>query len=610
MCACKREYYLAHEVKINVNKGFIMSSQKEVYSFANRHIGPDSSEIAGMLNCLGLKNLEELYERVVPAAIHLKRELNLPGHITEAETLAELKALSRSNQVYASYIGMGYADSRIPTVIQRNILENPGWYTQYTPYQAEISQGRLEALLNFQTLVCELTGLAVANASLLDEATACAEAMTMARNLVDSDETSSFFVDHHCHPQVLAVMQTRAKPIGVKIIVGDAATFDFSAKVFGVLVSYPTTEGAVVDYTAFFEKAKSAGAICVTTSDLLTLVALKAPGDLGADIAVGSAQRLGVPLGYGGPHAAFMACRNEYKRKMPGRIVGISKDAEGRPGYRLALQTREQHIRREKATSNICTAQVLLAVMASMYGVYHGPKGLKEIVGLIHQKTQFVAKVLSDLGFKQKYQNYVDTLAYALDSSSVSALKKAALEARINLRYYEDGFGLTLNETTTLADLNALKNLFEKVSQKKSPLEAADFIKQDIPPQVLTRVKPFMTQKVFNEHHSETELLRYIKKLESRDLSLTTSMIPLGSCTMKLNGTSEMYPVSYAGFSGLHPFVPLNQAKGYQTVFSNLETWLAEITGFDGISLQPNAGSQGEYAGLLVIKKYLEQKGE
>jgi len=579
-------------------------------SFVNRHIGPNQSEINQMLQFLGLKDLNALNEAVVPKVIHLNRELNIPKAATEDEVLAELKSLSRANQIFATYIGMGYADSLIPTVIQRNILENPGWYTQYTPYQAEISQGRLEALINFQTLVCELTGLAVANASLLDEATACAEAMTMARNLVDDDSINTFFVDRQCHPQILAVLQTRAQPIGIQVLVGDAAHFDFATKVFGVLVSYPDTEGRISDLTSFFERAKKEGAVCITTSDLLSLVALKAPADFGADISVGSAQRLGVPLGYGGPHAAFMACRDEYKRKMPGRIAGVSKDAEGRPGYRLSLQTREQHIRREKATSNICTAQVLLAVMASMYGVYHGPQGLKEIVGAIHKKTQFIACVVSDLGLKLGHQTYFDTLKILADATFLAALKKASGAAKINLRYFDDGFGLTLDETTTAADLLALKNLFETVTGKKSPQELSGFKSTQIISEQLIRSKPFMTQKVFNEHHSETEMLRYIKKLESRDLSLTTSMIPLGSCTMKLNATSEMYPVSYAGFSGLHPFVPLDQAQGYQKVFSNLESWLAEITGFDAVSLQPNAGSQGEYAGLLVIRKYHEKRGE
>jgi glycine dehydrogenase len=508
--------------------------------------------------------------------------------------------------VFRSFIGQGYYDTITPPVIQRNVLENPGWYTQYTPYQAEISQGRLEALLNFQTLVTDLTALDIANASMLDEATAAAEAMTMSLRLRDGRTT--FFVSENCHPQNIEVVRARAQALGIEIVIGNPETFAFTDKVFGALVQYPDTFGAIHDYSGFAEKAHAAGAMLTVATDLLALTLIKPPGEFGADIAVGSAQRFGVPLGYGGPHAAFFATRDEFKRQMPGRIVGVSKDSRGKPAMRLALGTREQHIRREKATSNICTAQALLANMASLYACYHGADGLKAIAQRVHALTQILAAGLTKLGHKVSVQNYFDTVRVELAGKSVADIVKLAEAHKMNFRVIDDlTLGISLDEATSASDVAELWQIF---NGDKAPAFAVGELASVRKSEIGNRKSSFLAHSVFNRYHSETEMLRYIKRLESRDLSLTASMIPLGSCTMKLNAAAEMFPVSWPEFSKIHPFAPLSQARGYQILFQNLEDWLAEITGFAGISLQPNAGSQGEYAGLLVIRAYHESRGD
>ncbi len=579
-----------------------------------------------MLAPIGFKNLDELIAAAVPENIRLGRPLQLPDAKTETEALAALKAIASQNQVFRSYIGMGYHDCITPAVIQRNVLENPGWYTQYTPYQAEISQGRLEALLNFQTMVADLTGLDIANASLLDEATAAAEAMTMCHSLKDGRNV--FLVSENCHSQTIEVVQTRAKPLGIEVVVGDHVDFQFNGKVFGALVQYPDTYGAIHDYTGLVEPAHAAGALVTVATDLLALTLLKPPGEFGADIAVGSAQRFGVPLGYGGPHAAFFATRDEFKRHLPGRIVGVSKDSRGKPALRLALQTREQHIRREKATSNICTAQALLANMASMYAVYHGPEGLKKIAKRIHALAEILASGLEKLGFtvgqasrlspssneneKEMRQarrlSYFDTLTIALGDKPSADVVKLAEAHRMNFRVIDNHFiGVSLDETTGESDVAEIWQVF---NADAAPTFTFDELAGNRQSAIGNRQSPFLAHKVFNSYHSETGMLRYIKRLESRDLSLTASMIPLGSCTMKLNAAAEMFPISWPEFAKIHPFAPLKQTRGYQTLFQQLEDWLAEITGFAGISLQPNAGAQGEYTGLLVMRAYHESRGE
>ncbi len=573
--------------------------------FVRRHIGPNAAEAGEMLAPLGFNNLGELIAAAVPETIRLDRPLQLPAAKTESEALAELKKIASQNQVFRSYIGMGYYDCVTPAVIQRNVLENPGWYTQYTPYQAEISQGRLEALLNFQTMVTDLTGLDIANASLLDEATAAAEAMTMCHALKDGRNV--FLVSENCHPQTIEVVRTRAKALGIEVTVGARENFQFTEKVFGVLVQYPDTFGAIYDYTGLVEQAHAAGALVTVATDLLALTLLKPPGEFGADVAVGSAQRFGVPLGYGGPHAAFFATRDEFKRHMPGRIVGVSKDSRGKPALRLALQTREQHIRREKATSNICTAQALLANMASMYAVYHGPDGLRKIAHRVHALTEILAVGLEKLGFAVSSEFRFDTLRIDLGDTSSTGILKIAEAHRMNFRTIDERtLGVSLDETTDESDLVEILQVFNGD-------KPVNFAIGDLKPgasHLMPRNSPFLAHKVFNSYHSETEMLRYLKRLESRDLSLTASMIPLGSCTMKLNAAAEMFPVSWPEFAKIHPFAPLKQTRGYQTLFQQLEDWLAEITGFAGISLQPNAGAQGEYAGLLVIRAYHESRGE
>src|SRR5437899_2610928 len=569
--------------------------------FVDRHIGPDSRDIEEMLAVLGYSSLDALIDEAVPAQIRLKRPLQLPPGRSEHETLATLKEIAAQNQVFRSYIGMGYHDCITPPVIQRNLLENPGWYTQYTPYQAEIAQGRLEALLNFQTLVIDLTGLPVANASLLDEGTAAAEAMTLC-HAVKGGDAKAFFVASDCHPQTIEVVRTRAEPLGWRVVVGDPDSFDFKTSVFGALVQYPSTDGRVRDLRAFIERVHRQGALAVVAADLLSLCLLTPPGELGADVAVGSSQRFGVPLGYGGPHAAYFACREEHVRHMPGRIIGVSQDAQGRPALRMALQTREQHIRREKATSNICTAQALLAIIAGMYAVYHGPRGLKAIAQHVHGLTSLLAAGLRKLGFKLRHQHFFDTLAVDAKADEIVA---AAPARRINLRRIDARtVSISLDETCSREDVENVLAVFG-TGAALDQLEPESAL-----PQKLVRTSAYLTHPVFNTHHSETEMLRYMRLLESRDLSLTHSMIPLGSCTMKLNATAEMLPVTWPQFGRLHPFAPRSQAQGYTQIFDELSAMLREITGFEAVSLQPNAGAQGEYAGLLVIRRYHEARGQ
>jgi glycine dehydrogenase len=568
-------------------------------SFARRHIGPNQQARSAMLADIGFENLDTLIDATVPQNIRLDRPLNLPHPASEWDALAELRGLAKKNIVARSFIGAGYSDTITPPVIQRNILENPGWYTAYTPYQAEIAQGRLEALLNFQTMITDLTALDIANASLLDEATAAAEAMTLCH--ANASGRNTFFVAHNCHPQTIEVVQTRAKPLGIEIVIGDFSQFKFSDNVFGALVQYPATDGAIFDYESFAKAAHDAGALLVVAADILALTLLKPPGEIGADVAVGSTQRFGVPLGFGGPHAAYFATRDAYKRHMPGRLVGVSHDTTGRPGYRLALQTREQHIRRDKATSNICTAQVLLAVIASMYAVYHGPRGLRAIAERVHGLTNQLADSLRAAGFKITHDDFFDTLRVA----NAGAVMADAAKAGINLRRLEEGaIGISLDETTSENDLANICQIFGADFESESSEETFRF------PQSAIRNSAFLTHPVFNTHHTETEMLRYLRRLESRDLSLTTSMIPLGSCTMKLNATAEMFPISWPEFSRLHPFSPDEQTIGYREMCEQLESWLAEITGFAAVSLQPNAGSQGEYAGLLAIREYHASRSE
>ncbi|HEX2095505.1 MAG TPA: aminomethyl-transferring glycine dehydrogenase [Longimicrobiaceae bacterium] len=579
-------------------------------TFVRRHVGPGEGEIRRMLDALGYESLDVLIDATVPESIRLGRPLALGPERSEYELLQELRAMMSRNRVFRSFIGMGYHDCIVPPVIQRNILENPGWYTQYTPYQAEIAQGRLEALLNFQTMVIDLTGLPIANASLLDEGTAAAEAMAMAYGISGDDARNTFFVARDCHPQTIDVVRTRAHARGIEVVVGDPESFDFSASVFGVLLQYPATDGAVADHGAFAQRAREEGITVVAAADLLSLTLLAPPGEWGADIAVGTTQRFGVPLGFGGPHAAFFACREEHKRQIPGRIIGLSTDAQGNPALRMALQTREQHIRREKATSNICTAQVLLAVMAGMYVVYHGPRGLREIGERVHLLAAILAEGATRLGYRVVHGTFFDTVRVEV-GTRVASVMGAACDRGINLRAFDEtSVCIALDETTGVEDLEAV---FEALSRGSAvPFrveELADAVDTSIPAP-LARTSAYLTHPVFNRYHSETEMLRYIRKLESRDLSLAHSMIPLGSCTMKLNATVEMFPVSWPEVNRIHPFAPREQTEGYRELFRELEADLAEITGFAAISLQPNAGSQGEYAGLLCIRDYHRSRGE
>lgn len=567
-----------------------------------------------MLKVAGAPSLEALIEETVPAAIRSKQPLKLRPAKGEFELLEELEGIAAKNQVMRSMIGLGYYDTVTPGVILRNVFLNPGWYTQYTPYQAEISQGRLEALLNFQTMVSDLTALSISNASLLDEGTAAAEAMSMAHAVVPDVEGRGFFVSESCHPQTIACVRTRAEPLGWKVIVGDHRTFDFAQPIFGALLQYPATDGRVSDDRAFIEKVHKHGALAIVATDLLALCLLTPPGELGADVAVGSAQRFGVPMGFGGPHAAFFATKPEYARNMPGRIIGVSEDAQGKTALRMALQTREQHIRREKATSNICTAQVLLAVMAGMYAVYHGPEGLFAIAARVHGLACALANGLKRLGFSLGNEQFFDTLKVTVaDVKTADAIEHAARAAKFNLRRIDGhSLGISLDETTSVHELDQLFQIF-------AGGKAVDFTAASIAQSLgaakgvggpMRRTSPYLQHPVFNRYHSETEMLRYIRMLEGRDLSLTHSMIPLGSCTMKLNATAEMTPVTWPAFSRLHPFAPESQWLGYREIFTQLESALSEVTGFAGISLMPNAGSQGEYAGLLVVRAYHASRGQ
>jgi glycine dehydrogenase len=579
--------------------------------FARRHIGPDATEQKEMLALLGFSSLDALADAAVPKSIRLGRALELPPAQSEHEALKQLRAIAQQNHVFRSYIGLGYHDCITPPVIQRNILENPGWYTQYTPYQAEISQGRLEMLLNFQTMICDLTGLEIANASVLDEGTAAAEAMMLCHRVKEAEHRNRFFIADHCHPQTIEIVRTRARALGIETVVGPFEAFEADAGTCGVLVQYPATDGTIHDFATFAAKAHAAGALVVVAADLLALTLFKPPGEFGADVAVGSAQRFGVPLGYGGPHAAFFATRDAFKRQMPGRLVGVSKDARGKPGLRLSLGTREQHIRREKATSNICTAQALLANMAAAYAIYHGPEGLRAIARRIRNLTAILAAGLQRLGCAVKTGVHFDTLRVAPARAGAADTLRLAAQHRINFRAFDDQtLGIALDETVTERDLAEILHIFN--GGQPAPFSIKDLAAgADLEiPAPFARTSRFLTHPVFNRHHSETEMLRYLRRLESRDLSLCHSMIPLGSCTMKLNATAEMFPVSWPEFAKIHPFAPLRQAQGYQILFQQLEHWLSEITGFAGISLQPNAGSQGEYAGLLVIRAYHESRNE
>ncbi len=580
-------------------------------SFALRHIGPDEIELQDMLSTVAVPTLDQLIYETIPDDIRLKSALDLPTALSENEYAEHIGELAAKNKVFKTYIGLGYHQAILPAVIQRNILENPGWYTAYTPYQAEIAQGRLEALLNFQTMVSDLTGMELANASLLDESTAAAEAMALLFAVRERDqkknEVVKFFVSEEVLPQTVSLLKTRAVPLGIELVIGNHAEFDFSKEFFGAILQYPGQSGQVFNYSEFVSKCKSAEIKIVVAADILSLVKLQAPGELGVDVVVGTTQRFGIPLGYGGPHAAYFATKEEYKRSIPGRIIGVTKDLNGNRALRMALQTREQHIKRDKATSNICTAQVLLAVMAGMYAVYHGPKGLKYIADTVHSSAVSLAENLEKLGFKQINKNYFDTIRVKADASAV---KSKAEEAWMNF-YYPDAetVVIALNETTTLKDINNITNIFSEVAGKKvdalSELSKGDAIQNEI-----ARKKEYLTNEVFNSYHSETELMRYIKKLERKDLSLTHSMIPLGSCTMKLNAASEMLPLSDPQWGNIHPFVPIDQAEGYQIVLKRLEEQLNVITGFSGTSLQPNSGAQGEYAGLMVIRAYHESRGD
>jgi glycine dehydrogenase len=587
----------------------------------DRHIGPREHEIKEMLDLLGYGSLDELIDATIPRQIRTSRPLSFDAvdpaigenGRSEYDILRDMREIASKNRIFRSYIGMGYSDCITPPVILRNIMENPGWYTQYTPYQAEIAQGRLEALLNFQTMVSDLTGMEIANASMLDEGTSAAEAMTLCYGVKSRGKhlDQAFFVSDECHPQSIEVVKTRARSIGIDVIVGDYRTFDFSTPVFGVLLQYPATDGTVFDYEDFAKRAHEAKALVVIAADLLSLLLLRAPGEFGADVVVGNTQRFGVPLGYGGPHAAYLATRDEYKRQLAGRIVGLSNDIEGKPAVRLALQTREQHIRREKATSNICTAQVLLAIMASMYAVYHGPDGLKRIAERVHLLTTTLASGLTRLGYEIGDQPYFDTLRVGLGNHTAAEIVAAAELREINLRVLDEHtIGISLDETVTAADLADLFAIFNHGSAPAFTAEELAAAAVTSIPEQHARTTPYLTHPVFNSYHSETEMLRYMTRLQNRDLSLTSSMIPLGSCTMKLNATAEMEPVTWPEFGKMHPFVPREQAAGYTELTQRLEKMLAEITGFDAVSLQPNAGSQGEYSGLLVIKRYQEERGQ
>lgn len=582
--------------------------------FASRHNGSDTNATQEMLNKVGAESLDQLINETIPDGIRLEQPLDLPEALSEVEFLEEFKKLASKNKIFRSFIGMGYYDTHVPNVIKRNILENPAWYTAYTPYQAEIAQGRLEALINFQTMVSDLTGMEIANASLLDEGTAAAEAMSMLlgkRKGAKRKEANVFFVSDLCHPQTIDVLMTRAEPIGVEIRVGNHKELDVTdPEIFALLLQYPATDGSVENYSGLIEAAHEHQIHAVVAADLLSLSLLTPPGEVGADVVVGTTQRFGVPMGYGGPHAAYFATKEEFKRQIPGRIIGVTQDAEGKPAYRMALQTREQHIRREKATSNICTAQVLLAVMAGMYGVYHGPDGIRKIATKIHGLTKLAKTGLEKLGMEVETEHFFDTITV---KSGVSGLKEIAEKHEANFRYFEDGrVGISFDEAKELEDVELVLDIFSEALGKTSEFNVqAEASSLEVSfPEALTRTSEYMDHPVFQLYHTEHEMLRYMKRLENKDLSLVHSMISLGSCTMKLNATAEMIPVTWPEFGQIHPFAPVDQAKGYEQLFEELNSWLCEITGFDSISLQPNSGAQGEYAGLMTIRAYHKSRGE
>ncbi|MGH8433626.1 MAG: aminomethyl-transferring glycine dehydrogenase, partial [Pseudomonas sp.] len=577
--------------------------------FIARHIGPRDADVQAMLDLLGYDSLEAMSASVIPNSIKGTSVLDLSAGQSEADALAAIKAIAAKNQLFKTYIGQGYYGTHTPAPILRNLLENPAWYTAYTPYQPEISQGRLEALLNFQTMICDLTGLQIANASLLDEATAAAEAMTFCKRLAKNKASQAFFASQHCHPQTLDVLRTRAEPLGIEVVVGDESAIGDASAYFGCLLQYPTSGGDIFDYRALVERFHAAGALVAVAADLLALTLLTPPGEFDADVALGSAQRFGVPLGFGGPHAAYFATRDAFKRDMPGRLVGVSIDRHGKPAFRLAMQTREQHIRREKATSNICTAQVLLANIAGMYAVYHGPQGLIQIAQRVHRLTAIAAEGLAQLGQPVEQAHFFDTLT--LDTGTqTAALQAKARAQQINLREVDaQHLGLSLDETTTQADIESLWALFAD-GQSLPDFAALAASTHSRLPAALLRESTFLQHPSFNRYHSETELMRYLRRLADKDLALDRTMIPLGSCTMKLNAASEMIPITWAAFGGMHPFVPAEQSQGYQQLTDELEAMLCACTGYDAVSLQPNAGSQGEYAGLLAIRAYHASRGD
>jgi glycine dehydrogenase len=581
--------------------------------FVNRHNGVSNKDLPKMLDTIGVRSLDQLIDETVPDKIRLKKEMDLPEALTEFDFLNELKRTAAKNKVYKTYIGMGYHGTITPSVILRNVFQNPGWYTQYTPYQAEISQGRLEALLNFQTMVSDLTALPIANASLLDEGTAAAEAMTMfysQKNKRNKGEAiNQFLVADTVLPQTIEVLMTRAKPLDIEVVVGDWKSFELTDKVFGILLQYPDRTGKVEDYRALAEQANDKEVYLTVAADILSLALLTPPGEWGADAVVGNTQRFGVPMGYGGPHAAFFATREQFKRQIPGRIIGVSVDRYGQAAYRMALQTREQHIRREKATSNICTAQALLAVMASMYAVYHGPRGIKAIARRVHELAKVLDQNLQALGYGQQNAHYFDTLSIKADADLIQAVKTEALSQETNFWYTEDSIQISLDETVNLSEIERLTALFAKVKAQSASFTAE--VQEGLQiPAALERSSAYLTHPKFNSYHTETDMMRYLKSLENKDLSLVHSMIPLGSCTMKLNAATELIPVSWPEFANLHPFAPVDQAAGYFQIFRELEAWLSEITGFAACSLQPNSGAQGEYAGLLTIRGYHEANGD
>ena len=591
-------------------------------NFSDRHNGPKQADVEKMLSVVGAKSVDELINQTIPSSIRLEKDLDLPSALSETRFLEYMQSLAKKNKNYRSYIGMGYFNTILPSVIQRNILENPGWYTAYTPYQAEIAQGRLEALLNFQTMVCDLTGMELANSSLLDEGTAAAEAMSMLLNTMSRKKKKSgankFFVSELCYPQTIDVIKTRAEPLDIELIIGDHNAVEITEEYFGVLLQYPAKYGEVLDYSSFVFNAKEKEVGVAVAADLLSLSILTPPGEWGADVVVGTSQRFGIPMGYGGPHAAFFATFDKNKRNIPGRIVGVTKDKDGKRALRMALQTREQHIKREKATSNICTAQVLLAVMASMYGVYHGPVGLKSIGKQIHSLTSKLSEGLTQLGYHQINKTYFDTLLIRVGNVSMENINTYAEDAKINFNYIDEKtLSISVDEKDDLSNINDILDVFAKScnhSDSKNLIE--DVLKGDYDeaynriPEELYRTSDYMTNEVFNKYHSETEMMRYIKRLENKDLSLTHSMISLGSCTMKLNAASELLPLSWTELGNIHPFVPSHQARGYHIMFHELEEMLCEITGFDAMSLQPNSGAQGEYAGLMVIREYHKSRGD